>query len=69
MPPGLPRRLVFVAAGLVAGALSGCAQLPTVAASDVPAVAPQRARIWIYRDLQQSAIPEVPQVRLSIVSS
>jgi hypothetical protein len=65
MPPGLPCRLIFVAAGFLLVVLSGCAQLPTVAASHVPAVAPQWARIWIYRDLQQSAIPEVPQVRLN----
>jgi hypothetical protein len=39
-------------------ALSGCTQLPTVAASGIPRIPPQQARLWIYRDLQQSAIPD-----------
>jgi len=42
--------------------MAGCAQLPTVAATGIPAIPPQQARIWVYREPQSSAIPERPDV-------
>jgi hypothetical protein len=66
---GHQRRRISILAGVIVAALSGCAQLPTVAATGIPPIPPQQARIWVYRDLQQSAIPEVPQVRLNGVIS
>jgi hypothetical protein len=50
-------------------ALAGCAQLPIVAASGIPPVRPPQARIWFYREVEQSTLPEVPQVRLNGVIS
>jgi len=46
-------------------ALTACAQLPPVGTSAVPRVPPGQARIWVYRDLDTSLIPEVPYVRFN----
>jgi hypothetical protein len=56
------RRLICVGIGLLISALSGCTPLPTVSASGIPPVPPHQARIWVYRELQSSAIPERPDV-------
>jgi hypothetical protein len=45
--------------------LAACAQLPPVGASSVPRIPLGQARIWVYRDLETSAIPEVPYVRFN----
>jgi hypothetical protein len=46
-------------------ALTACAQLPPVGASGVPPILSGEVRIWVYRDLDTSAIPEVPYVRFN----
>ena len=58
-------RLKQAGAGLFLAALSGCAPLPTVGAAGIPPISPPQARIWVYRDLQSSAIPARPFVRLN----
>jgi hypothetical protein len=45
--------------------MSGCAQLPSVGAAGVLPVPPAQARIWVYRDIESSANPRVPLVRLN----
>jgi hypothetical protein len=52
-------------AGILVVALSGCAQLSPVAVVGIPPIPPQQARIWVYRDVESSAIPVVPLVRLN----
>jgi hypothetical protein len=37
----------------------------TVATSAIPSIPPQQARVWFYRDLQPSGLPDVPYVRLN----
>jgi hypothetical protein len=62
---GLARRLCGAAASLLLAGVSGCTQLPPVAAVAIPPVAPSQARIWVYRDLQTSVIPARPYVRFN----
>ena len=45
--------------------LSGCAQLPTVAATGISPIPTLQARIWVYRQPESSAIPARPYVSLN----
>src|SRR5271155_2538614 len=62
---GLRRRLAAVLAAFVFLALSGVAQSQTVGTTGIAAMPPQQARIWVYRDVQSSALPTVPLVRFN----
>jgi hypothetical protein len=46
-------------------AMTGCAQLPPVGTTAIPPTPPGQARIWVYRELESSARPERPYVRLN----
>jgi hypothetical protein len=60
----LRRRLSPVGIAGLLLAIAGCAQLPTTAASAIPPVPPQEARIWFYRDLNPHEGMGTPYIRL-----
>jgi hypothetical protein len=62
---GFGLRLAAAVAAFVFLALLGAARSQTVGTTGIPAIPPQQARIWVYRDIQSSALPTVPLVRFN----
>ena len=59
------RRLATLAAGAMLLACAGCRAPPVTATVAVPALPPQLARIWFYRDPNIYDGPTTPYVRLN----
>ena|SRR5579862_3961177 len=62
---GLLSWLAAAAAGLACLALPGFAQAPASGTVGFAPVPPQQARIWVYREVESSALPTVPLVRFN----
>ena len=59
----IDRRFVALFAALVCLVLGGVAQAQSTAV--IPPIPAGQARIWVYRDIQASALPTVPLVRFN----
>jgi hypothetical protein len=60
---GVGRRFVALVAALLCLALTDGAQAQSIAA--IPPLPAGQARIWVYRDIESSALPTVPLVRFN----